>query len=43
MRANYNARPCAGEEKAAGAGTMEKTMRRAMETVGNPGAWLTSG
>jgi hypothetical protein len=35
MRANYNATPCNGERKAAGARTMEKTMektmRRAME------------
>jgi hypothetical protein len=45
MRANYNARPCDGDRKAAGAATMEnngktmeKTMRRTMETVGNPGA-----
>jgi len=40
MRANYNARPCAGEGKAAGAGTMasdEKTMRRKIEIVGNNG------
>jgi hypothetical protein len=44
MRANYNARPCTGERKAAGAKTMEnnektmeKTMRRTMETGGHPG------
>jgi hypothetical protein len=40
MRANYNARPCAGEGKAAGAETMasnEKTMRRAIGTVGKSG------
>jgi hypothetical protein len=42
---NYKARPCDGKRKAAGAETMknngktmEKTMRRTMETVGNPGA-----
>jgi hypothetical protein len=37
-RANYNARPCADERKAAGARTMginEKTMRRTMEAMGN--------
>src|SRR5580693_10620594 len=36
MRANYNARPCAGERKAAGARTMGIngiTMRRTMETM----------
>jgi hypothetical protein len=45
MCANYNVRPCDGKRKAAGAGTMAnngknngKTMRQAMETVGNPGA-----
>jgi hypothetical protein len=43
---NFNARPCAGERKAAGPRTMGingKTMRRTMETVGNPGRLPTSG
>jgi hypothetical protein len=40
IHANYNARPCADERKAAGAGTMGingRTMRRTMETMTNAG------
>jgi hypothetical protein len=46
MRTNYNARPCEDKRKAPDARTMEnngkqwktmeKTMRRTMETIGNP-------
>jgi hypothetical protein len=46
MRAVCNASPCASERKATSARTMGsngKTMRRAMETGGNPGRAPTSG
>src|ERR1700693_151747 len=46
MGANYDARPCADERKAAGAGTMGingKTMQRTMETMKNTMGATTSG
>jgi hypothetical protein len=35
MRANYNARPCDGERKAAGAGTMENNGKNNAQNNGN--------
>jgi hypothetical protein len=45
MRANYNARPCDGERKAAGAGTMKNNGKNNAQNNGNsrnPGAYSRS-